>query len=82
MTDTLLFLPVIAFPLFANLVVTTLQVFWIRVFKKRLFSIAPMHHIFEAKGWSVSKIVMRYWIISSISAITGVLLVIIDRNTL
>jgi hypothetical protein len=27
MTDTLLFLPVIAFPLFANLVVTTLQVF-------------------------------------------------------
>ena len=80
LTDTMLYLPIIAFPLFANLVVTVLQVFWIRVFKRRLFSIAPMHHIFEAKGWTTSKIVMRYWIISTISAVTGVVVVVLDKG--
>ena len=34
-----------------------------KYFKKKLFLIAPIHHHFEAKGWSETQIVMRFWII-------------------
>jgi len=50
MTDTVLLLPIIAFPLFITLISTILQVFSVRLFKKRLFKIAPLHHHFEAIG--------------------------------
>ncbi len=35
---------------------------------KRLFLCAPLHHHFEKKGLSEEKIVVRFWIIASISA--------------
>ena len=50
MTHTVLLLPIIAFPLFVTLLSTILQVISIRVFKKRIFKIAPLHHHFEAIG--------------------------------
>lgn len=31
---------------------------------KRLFKMAPLHHHFELIGWSESKIVVRFWILS------------------
>jgi phospho-N-acetylmuramoyl-pentapeptide-transferase len=60
MTDTVLILPIIAFPLFITLLTTVLQVISIRIFKKRLLRIAPLHHHFEALGWETPQIVMRY----------------------
>jgi phospho-N-acetylmuramoyl-pentapeptide-transferase len=60
MTDTVLLLPIIAFPLFITLVTTVLQVFSVRVFKKKILKIAPLHHHFEALGWSETQIVLRY----------------------
>jgi phospho-N-acetylmuramoyl-pentapeptide-transferase len=60
MTDTVLLLPIIAFPLFVTLVTTVMQVFSIRVFNKRIFKVAPLHHHFEALGWSETQIVLRY----------------------
>ncbi len=43
-----------------------LQVFWVKVFGKRLFLMAPFHHHFEKKGWHESKVVVRFWIVSII----------------
>lgn len=40
--------------------------------KKRIFLIAPLHHHYEYKGMSETKVVMRFWIISLILAIIGV----------
>ncbi len=77
MTHTVLLLPIIAFPLFITLVTTILQVISIRIFKKRLLKIAPLHHHFEALGWETSQIVMRYWIISIIFGIFGLVLAVI-----
>ena len=34
--------------------------------RQKIFIVAPIHHHFEAKGWSRSKITMRYWIIGVI----------------
>ena len=50
LTDTVLLLPLIAFVLFINLVATVVQVFSLRVFKKRIFKAAPLHHHFELQG--------------------------------
>ncbi len=43
-----------------------IQVFSFKVFKKRVFEMAPLHHHFEKKGWEESTIVVRFWIISII----------------
>ena len=31
---------------------------------KRIFKMAPLHHHFEKKGWSETKVVIRFWIVS------------------
>jgi phospho-N-acetylmuramoyl-pentapeptide-transferase len=59
-TDTVLLLPIIALTLFVTLCTTILQVISVRIFKYRIFKIAPLHHHFEAKGWSETQIVLRY----------------------
>jgi phospho-N-acetylmuramoyl-pentapeptide-transferase len=37
--------------------------------KKRVFKMAPLHHHFELVGWSESKIIARFWIVSLIFAL-------------
>ena len=78
MTDTVVLLPILALPLFVTLVTTVMQVFSVRVFKKKIFKIAPLHHHFEALGWSESQIVFRYWIVTIISSILGVAFAIVS----
>jgi len=46
-----------------------LQVLCFRLTKKRLFSMAPIHHHFQMKGWAESKIIVRFWIIAAILAL-------------
>jgi phospho-N-acetylmuramoyl-pentapeptide-transferase len=65
-------LPIIALPLFATVASNVLQVFWKKVFKRKLFRIAPLHHHFEAIGWPSYKVTMRYWVITIIAGIFGV----------
>ena len=38
---------------------------------KRVFLMAPLHHHFEKKGWSETKVVIRFWIISGVFAAIG-----------
>ena len=79
LTDTVLLLPVIAFPLVVTSLSVIIQIISYKFFNKhRVFKIAPLHHHFQAIGWSREKVVMRYWIVSVISAITGVILMLIS----
>ncbi len=48
-----------------------IQVFYYKKTKKRIFLMAPLHHHFEKKGWSETKVVMRFWIISGVLASAG-----------
>lgn len=43
-----------------------LQVFSYKIYKKRVFLMAPIHHHFELKGWKENQVVVRFWIISII----------------
>ncbi len=80
LTNTVLLLPIIALPLTATTVSVIIQVCSYKYFgHRRVFKIAPLHHHFRALGWSKEKVVMRYWIVSIISAIVGVVLVLISK---
>ena len=46
-----------------------LQVGSYKLRKKRIFKMAPLHHHFELVGWSESKIITRFWILSLIFAL-------------
>ncbi|NGM18081.1 phospho-N-acetylmuramoyl-pentapeptide-transferase [Xiamenia xianingshaonis] len=48
-----------------------IQVFYYKKTKKRIFLMAPLHHHFEKKGWSETKVVVRFWIISGVLAALG-----------
>jgi phospho-N-acetylmuramoyl-pentapeptide-transferase len=36
---------------------------------KRVFKMAPLHHHFELSGWSESKVIVRFWILSLLFAL-------------
>ena len=40
---------------------------------KRVFKMAPIHHHYELKGWPEPKVIVRFWIISIILAIIGLM---------
>jgi phospho-N-acetylmuramoyl-pentapeptide-transferase len=43
-----------------------LQIISFRVFGRRIFRMAPIHHHFELRGWPETKIVIRFWILAGI----------------
>jgi phospho-N-acetylmuramoyl-pentapeptide-transferase len=46
-----------------------IQVFSFKLFKKRVFLISPLHHHFEKAGWTETKIVTRFFIVSVLLAV-------------
>ena len=74
MTNSFLLLPIIGLPFVIEAGSSLLQLFWKKVFKKKLFISAPLHHHLEAIGWGEAKIVMRFWIVAGVCAIVGVFL--------
>jgi phospho-N-acetylmuramoyl-pentapeptide-transferase len=79
LTNSVLVLPIIALPMVATTLSVIIQVVSYKFFgKRRVFKVAPLHHHFEALGWSREKVVMRYWIISVVSAIIGVIVALIS----
>lgn len=74
MTDSFLLLPVIGLLFVVEAGSSLLQLFSKKFFHRKIFVSAPLHHHLEAKGWGEAKIVMRFWIIASVSAILGIFL--------
>ena len=48
-----------------------LQVISFRVFRRRLFRMAPIHHHFEVLGWHEFTVIVRFWIIAGLAVIFG-----------
>lgn len=75
--DGVAYLPIIAFILYATVATVLLQLLSKKIRGKKIFLVAPVHHHFQAIGWSTEKVVMRYWIIAYLCAILGVLISLI-----
>jgi phospho-N-acetylmuramoyl-pentapeptide-transferase len=48
-----------------------IQVLCFRLTGKRVFLMAPIHHHFELRAWSETKIIVRFWIIAAVCAAIG-----------
>lgn len=67
-------LPIVGLPLIATVASNVIQLAYRKSTGKKFFRIAPIHHHFEAIGWPSYKVTMRYWIISIICAVAGVII--------
>ncbi len=75
-----LLLPIIGFLLLLESLSVIIQVSSKKIRKKKVFLSAPIHHHFEAKGWPETKVVMRFWVISAVTAVLGLIIAIIDMS--
>ncbi|MEM6278226.1 MAG: phospho-N-acetylmuramoyl-pentapeptide-transferase [Verrucomicrobiota bacterium] len=50
-----------------------LQVASFKLTGKRIFKMSPIHHHFELMGWEESKVINRFWIISIVAAMIGLM---------
>jgi len=80
LTNYVILLPIIGLLFVFESLSVILQVFHKKIRKKKLFYSTPIHHHFQAIGWSEPKIVMRFWVISAITAAIGIILFLLDRG--
>ncbi len=48
-----------------------IQVCSFQMFRKRVFLMAPIHHHFELRAWSETKIILRFWIVAAACCAVG-----------
>lgn len=80
LTDTVFILPIIGLVLYVEGLSAVVQILSKKLRQgKKIFLSAPIHHHFEAKGWPEPRITMRFWIISAVSAMTGLFVFLVSR---
>lgn len=79
LTDSVIALPLIAFLPLVTAASDIIQIASKKIRKKRVFLAAPIHHHFQLKGWSKEKVVMRFWIISTVMSILGMAAALLGR---
>jgi phospho-N-acetylmuramoyl-pentapeptide-transferase len=73
LTNTLFLLPIIGILFVVEAGSSLIQIVSKRLFHRKVFISAPIHHHLEAQGWPETKVTMRFWIIGCIAAFVGVL---------
>ena len=80
LTNTALLLPIIAIiPLVESLSVI-FQTISKKLRGKKIFFSTPIHHHFEALGWPETQVTMRFWMISAVGAIIGLIVFLVDSK--
>lgn len=79
LTNSSIVLPIIALPLFAAAGSDVIQLVSKKFFGKKVFLVAPIHHHFEALGWPSYKVTMRFWVISIIFAVIGMVIILVGK---
>ncbi len=82
LTNSLLLLPVIGLIFVIEAGSSAVQIFSKKVFKRKVFISAPIHHHLEATGWEETKITMRFWIIGMVTAFVGIILALAEHKIL
>ncbi len=61
-----LLLPVICGLFVLEWLSNLIQIFSFRVFHRRVFKMAPLHHHFELIGWPETTVIVRFWILAGL----------------
>ena len=68
-----LFIPIVAFIYFIEVLSVIIQVTYYKKTKKRIFKMAPIHHHFELSGWPETKVVSIFSIVTAVLCLIGML---------
>ncbi len=79
LTNTVLLLPIIAFVLVVESASVIIQLFARKFFHRKIFLSSPIHHHFQAQGSPESQITMRFWILSAVASVVGVVIFFFAR---
>lgn len=82
LTNSVFVLPIIGFIFVIESLSVIIQLLSKKIRGKKVFISSPIHHHFEAKGWPETKITMRFWLISAITAAMGLIIALIDITVL
>ena len=63
-----LLLPIVGALYVAEIVSVVLQVGSFRIFHRRIFRMAPIHHHFELGGWPETTVIIRFWMLAGMCA--------------
>jgi phospho-N-acetylmuramoyl-pentapeptide-transferase len=74
LTNSAALLPIILIIPFIEGISTLMQITSKKLFKRKIFKVAPIHHHFEAIGWPETKVTMRFWIIAAVGGVAGLML--------
>jgi phospho-N-acetylmuramoyl-pentapeptide-transferase len=80
LTDSLFILPIIGLVFVIEAGSSLIQIFSKKVFKRKIFISAPIHHHLEAIGWPETKVTMRFWIIAAVCSFVGIMLALAGGN--
>ncbi|TAL14835.1 phospho-N-acetylmuramoyl-pentapeptide-transferase [Patescibacteria group bacterium] len=80
LTNTLLLLPIIGLMFVIEAGSSLIQIFSKKVFKRKIFISAPIHHHLEASGWPETKVTMRFWVVACVTAFIGVFMALAGGN--
>ena len=65
-TNTHLLLPVVGGIYVVETLSVMIQVASFRLFKRRMFRMAPLHHHYELLGWPETTVIIRFWILAGL----------------
>ena len=71
MTSTQLLLPIIGGLFVLETLSVIIQVAAFRIFGRRVFRMAPIHHHFELGGWPETTVIVRFWILAGLFTALG-----------
>lgn len=80
MLNATLLIPVIGMLFVVEIVSVVIQLISKKVFKRKVFLSAPIHHHFEAAGWPETKVTMRFWVLGQVCAVLGLLIAVLGGH--
>lgn len=74
LTNSVFVLPIIGAVFVIEAGSSLIQILSKKLFRRKVFLVAPLHHHFEAKGWPEVKVTMRFWVLGQICGAIGLII--------
>jgi phospho-N-acetylmuramoyl-pentapeptide-transferase len=80
LTNTVFVFPIIAAVFVVEAGSSAIQILSKKIFKRKIFLSAPLHHHLEAIGWPETKVTMRLWVVGQVCGVLGLVLALIGNH--
>lgn len=74
LTNAVAVLPIIGAVFVIEAGSSIIQITSKKLFKTKVFKVAPLHHHFEAQGWPEVKVTMRFWVLGQMVGALGLII--------